>query len=57
MDTKPGISGRLYSLLRAKLAFRLAHRGYVLQTGSIVQEGSTKELSEGDLVAKAYLGK
>ena len=40
----------------ARLALSLAHKGYVLQTGSIVIEGDTKELRENELVKKAYLG-
>jgi branched-chain amino acid transport system ATP-binding protein len=37
-------------------ALRLADRGYVLQTGRIVLEGTGRELLESDLVRKAYLG-
>ena len=37
-------------------ALELAHRAYVLQTGTIVLEGTGKELLESDLVRKAYLG-
>ncbi len=37
-------------------ALELAHRGYVLQTGEIVLEGTGAQLLETDLVRKAYLG-
>lgn len=40
----------------ASLALRIAHKGYVLETGSIVLEGSTQDLLENDAVKKAYLG-
>ncbi|HOJ87596.1 MAG TPA: ABC transporter ATP-binding protein [Pseudothermotoga sp.] len=37
-------------------ALEIADRGYILQTGRIVAEGTGKELLESDLVKKAYLG-
>jgi branched-chain amino acid transport system ATP-binding protein len=37
-------------------ALRLAHRGYVLQTGQIVLADSAQGLSENETVQKAYLG-
>ena len=37
-------------------ALRLADRGYVLQTGRIVLEGTGRELLGSDLVRKAFLG-
>jgi len=37
-------------------ALEIADRGYVLQTGRIVTEGSSKELLESDLFRKAFLG-
>jgi branched-chain amino acid transport system ATP-binding protein len=37
-------------------ALDLATRGYVLQTGRIVLEGTSVELLGSDLVRKAYLG-
>jgi len=40
----------------ANLALHLAHRGYVLDTGNIVAEGSGQELLENPEVKKAYLG-
>lgn len=40
----------------AKLALDLAHRGYVLDTGNIVAEGTGVELLGNPEVKKAYLG-
>jgi len=40
----------------AALALRLAHKGYVIQTGSIVVEGTGQELLDNEAVKKAYLG-
>ena len=40
----------------ANLALHLAHRGYVLDTGNIVAEGTGQELLENPEVKKAYLG-
>ena len=40
----------------ARLALRLAHRGYVLETGTIVLQGSGKELQRSEIVKRAYLG-
>jgi len=40
----------------ANLALHLAHRGYVLDTGNIVAEGTGRELLENPEVKKAYLG-
>jgi branched-chain amino acid transport system ATP-binding protein len=40
----------------ASLALGIAHRGYVLETGSIVVSGSADELGRNDDVRKAYLG-
>lgn len=37
-------------------ALQVCHRAYVLQTGRIVMEGTGSELSQSDLVRKAYLG-
>jgi branched-chain amino acid transport system ATP-binding protein len=37
-------------------ALDLADRGYVLQTGRIVAEGTGRELLEGDLFRSAFLG-
>jgi branched-chain amino acid transport system ATP-binding protein len=37
-------------------ALEVAHRAYVLETGTIVKEGSGEELLKSEDVAKAYLG-
>jgi branched-chain amino acid transport system ATP-binding protein len=46
----------LLSEQNALRALKLANRGYVMETGLIVQEGSAKELLESPDVQKAYLG-
>jgi branched-chain amino acid transport system ATP-binding protein len=40
----------------AHQALEVAHRGYVLETGVIVQTGTGKELLESEAVQRAYLG-
>jgi branched-chain amino acid transport system ATP-binding protein len=40
----------------ANKALEIAHQGYVLETGSIVKEGSGRELLESEEVQRAYLG-
>lgn len=40
----------------ARQALKLAHRGYVLETGRIVLSGSARELMEDPQVKAAYLG-
>lgn len=40
----------------ARLALTLGHRGYVLETGSVVLEGDTSQLLADDRVKRAYLG-
>jgi len=40
----------------ANQALDVAHRGYVLETGSIVKTGTGKELLASEDVQKAYLG-
>lgn len=40
----------------AQLALQIAHRGYVLETGSIAVEGRASELRSNELVRRAYLG-
>jgi len=37
-------------------ALEIAHRGYVIQTGRIVQSGPARELLDSEEVRKAYLG-
>lgn len=41
----------------AKAALQVADRGYVLETGHIVLEGTAEELMADEGVQKAYLGK
>jgi branched-chain amino acid transport system ATP-binding protein len=38
------------------MALQVAHRGYVLQTGQVVLQGSAAELRENPEVKRAYLG-
>jgi branched-chain amino acid transport system ATP-binding protein len=40
----------------ARIALKYAHRGYVLETGSILLEGDARELAKNEKVKKAYLG-
>jgi branched-chain amino acid transport system ATP-binding protein len=40
----------------ARLALKLAHRGYVLETGTIVLQGRAEELLQGEIVKRTYLG-
>jgi branched-chain amino acid transport system ATP-binding protein len=40
----------------ARMALRVAHRGYVIQTGRIVLHDAAAELLRSDLVRKTYLG-
>jgi branched-chain amino acid transport system ATP-binding protein len=40
----------------AHKALEVAHRGYVLETGVVVQTGTGKELLESEAVQRAYLG-
>ncbi len=37
-------------------ALEIAHRGYVLQSGRIVQSGTAKELLDSEEIRKAYMG-
>jgi branched-chain amino acid transport system ATP-binding protein len=37
-------------------ALELSDKGYILQTGRIRQEGSSRELLSSDLVREAFLG-
>lgn len=41
----------------AKAALRISNRGYVLETGKIVVEGSSEDLLNNQDVQRAYLGK
>ncbi|MBM4338275.1 MAG: ABC transporter ATP-binding protein [Deltaproteobacteria bacterium] len=40
----------------ARLALKLAHRGYVLETGTVVLQGKTENLLNDVRVKRAYLG-
>lgn len=39
-----------------RLAFSVAQKGYVLEIGSIILDGDTKDLANSEHVKKAYLG-
>ena len=41
----------------ARMALSIADRGYVLETGKIVLQGSREELLENREIQRAYLGK
>jgi branched-chain amino acid transport system ATP-binding protein len=59
-DTVAAINGRGVSVLlveqNVRHALSLAHRGYVLENGRIVLEGSSRDLLADDRLKKAYLG-
>ena len=40
----------------ARMALRVAHRGYVIQTGRIVLQDAAAELLRSDVVRRSYLG-
>jgi branched-chain amino acid transport system ATP-binding protein len=40
----------------ARAALKLADKGYVLETGNIVLEGTAEDLMRDERVRKAYLG-
>ncbi|MDP6179896.1 MAG: ATP-binding cassette domain-containing protein, partial [Desulfatiglandales bacterium] len=40
----------------ALMAFQIASRGYVIQTGHIVMEDKTENLQENEMVKRLYLG-
>lgn len=40
----------------ANMALQIAHRGYVMETGSIILSGTAAELSDTEDVKRAYLG-
>ena len=40
----------------ARMALRIAHKGYVLETGSIALQGPASDLIDNEHVKKAYLG-
>ncbi|MGA2463541.1 MAG: ABC transporter ATP-binding protein [Thermodesulfobacteriota bacterium] len=41
----------------AYLAFNIAHRAYVMETGKIAMEGKASDLLDNEYVKKAYLGR
>jgi branched-chain amino acid transport system ATP-binding protein len=41
----------------ARAALKLADRGYVIETGRIILDGTAAELQEAPEVQRAYLGK
>jgi branched-chain amino acid transport system ATP-binding protein len=72
MGLAPLMVSRVYQILRelkaegttlllieqnARAALKLADRGYVLETGSIILDGAAAELREDPEVQRAYLGK
>ena len=40
----------------ARMALRIAHRGYVMETGRVVLSGAARDLLENEEVKRAYLG-
>ncbi|MDB4444105.1 ABC transporter ATP-binding protein [bacterium] len=56
LDINQGGTSILLVEQNARLALRLAQRGYVLETGGIVLEGDGQDLLESDHVRRAYLG-
>jgi branched-chain amino acid transport system ATP-binding protein len=40
----------------ARMALRIADRGYVIQSGEVVLSGSAEHLQQDEMVRKAYLG-
>lgn len=59
MDTLQLISSKVTVLLveqKVQEALEIAHRGYVLQNGRLVIQGSGEVLLQSDIVKKAYLG-
>lgn len=40
----------------AKMALKLAHYGYVLETGQLVMHGDSEKLRQDESIVKAYLG-
>lgn len=59
-DTIRDINGRGVTILlveqNAAMALALAHRGYVLETGTIALAGDAAALRENPEVRRAYLG-
>ena len=40
----------------SRMALKISHRAYVLETGKIALQGASKDLLENDQVRKLYLG-
>jgi branched-chain amino acid transport system ATP-binding protein len=73
MGLAPIVTGQIYERIKhlneqegisillveqnARLALNLANRGYVIETGRIVMEGESSELSQSNEIQRAYLGK
>ncbi len=61
MDTIKTLNNRGITILlveqNAKKALKISNRGYVLETGRIILQGKSSELSEDSEVRRAYLGK
>jgi branched-chain amino acid transport system ATP-binding protein len=59
-DTVREINARGVTVLlveqNARAALKVAHRGYVLETGRVVLSGPARELLQDERVRKAYLG-
>jgi branched-chain amino acid transport system ATP-binding protein len=56
-DLKKGGTTILLVEQNARAALKVADRGYVLETGRIILDGSAAELQEDPEVQRAYLGK
>jgi branched-chain amino acid transport system ATP-binding protein len=41
----------------AVIALKLAHRGYVFETGNLIIHGETRDLLDNEYVKRAYLGR
>ncbi|RPJ07666.1 MAG: ABC transporter ATP-binding protein [Deltaproteobacteria bacterium] len=41
----------------AAIALKIAHKGYVFETGNLILSGATKDLLSNDYVKRAYLGR
>ncbi len=56
LNSELGVS-ILFVEQQAELALSIAHRGYVLRTGSLALEGPAHDLLDNPLVQEAYLGR
>jgi len=57
VEINQGGTGILLVEQNARLALRLARRGYVLEMGNIVLQGTGEDLGRDERVQKAYLGR